>query len=261
MGGMVRAVEVGDDRLAVRRRAADRRSPAPGRWSSTSPTAGSAAPTCTSATSRTLFPAGTVPGHEMSGSISAVGDGVTRLEHGRSRLRAAVRPVRRVRRLPRRQRARLRRAPSRTASASAAGGPGGYAEQLVVDERRCCSRCPTPSTTGRARWSSRRRSRSTRVARARPAAGDRIAIVGARADRAADGARRPRRGRRRRARLAQPGPRGGAPSELGMPHGRARRRRRRVRRRPADRRRSSAPAPARGDGARHRAGRAARLAS
>ena len=81
-----------------------------------------------------LFPAGTVPGHELSGSIRALGRGRSRLERRRPRVRAAVRAVRRVRDLPRGQRARVSTAIANGVGLGT-GRPGGYAERLVVDAR------------------------------------------------------------------------------------------------------------------------------
>ena len=147
----VRAVAVAEDRRLV----AVEREPTVGRRRarrcSRSPTAGSAAPTCTSATCPSCSRRAPIPGHELSGRIVALGDGRRGLAARRPRLRPAVRAVRRVRAVPQRRGAGLPARESRTASGSAPGGPGGYAEQ--VDRRRADAlrAARLASTTARAR--------------------------------------------------------------------------------------------------------------
>ena len=68
--------------------------------------------------------------------------------------------------------------PSPTAWGSERGGPAAT-RSASWSTRGCSSRCRMPSTTGPARWSSRRPWGCTRSRRARPLPGERIAVIGA----------------------------------------------------------------------------------
>ena len=146
----------------------------PGR-ASTSPSSGSAAPTCTSCTARWMracrCPA--VIGHEMSGRIAAVGAEVTDWRAGRPRDGHAARLLRAMRRLPRRSSATSARrlvfvgidAAGRDAAVldgrrRAAGPPSRRRSRSTPP--RSPSRSPSPCTTSAASGLQRRRARAGR---------------------------------------------------------------------------------------------------
>ena len=175
MGGMVRAVEVGDDRLlsVVERPIAE---PGPGQVVVDVAYCGICGSDLHFRDVPDLFPAGTVPGHEMSGSISAVGDGVTAWSAGD---RVCVLPFAQCGECD-----ACRAGNEHVCGGAIANGvglgsgrPGAYAEKLVVDERMLF---PLPDAVDdRAGTLVEPTAVAVHaVARVRPAAGDRIAIVG-----------------------------------------------------------------------------------
>ena len=129
------SVAIAEDRRAGHGRAAAAPSrPRARRWSR-SPSAGSAAPTCTSATCRSCSRPGTIPGHELSGRIAALGDGVAA---GRSATASCVLPFAQCGECElcrSRQRAGLPATRSPTASGWAPGAPAATPSSVLVDER------------------------------------------------------------------------------------------------------------------------------
>ena len=97
-----------------------------------------------------LFPAGTIPGHELSGRIAALGEGVAGWRVGD---RVTVLPFAQCGECERCRAGEEQVCPHAVARGVGlgTGRPGGYAEQRHRRRRGCCSRCPTPSTTAPAR--------------------------------------------------------------------------------------------------------------
>jgi (R,R)-butanediol dehydrogenase / meso-butanediol dehydrogenase / diacetyl reductase len=124
-----------------------------------------------------LFPAGTVPGHEMSGSIAAVGEDVARWGAGE---RVCVLPFAQCGDC-----AACRSGAEHVCATAIANGvglgtgrPGGYAERVVVDARMLFA-LPDAVDDRAGTLVEPTAVAVHALARARPAPGERIAVIGA----------------------------------------------------------------------------------